>query len=407
MKLEEETFEQKLSEKFKESQEIKNIINELYIKNKNLSYLINRLWHTLKKYNLQENTYFEESKIISTKEQTKKDEIFKETIEKLSAYHILGFESLNIIRKKILTKVQKKYSIDETNIKELENLWNINEEDEKILEENRNKRQLNVLNNLIKEEKNFNYDNVDKTTYLNVKTEIKKYEKELDLKSAQNLENKINSNINNNGIYNNNGMDVDNSDNENDDDDNKIKISESFKKFENENFIDNFKKNINDNLIKESKNFIEKEKIFNSQILNDLYEKLNIYGKLSDFDIQIVLYITHFMNNELINAKNNKRNYKSNINPQEIIKFLKIFKKDNNINNNNININNISNINNINNNNNNNNDNENVNLNKNNINNNNISKTIENKLFIDSNINNLSNVKEKEEFIGFNNKNEI
>ena len=179
MKLEEETFEQKLTEKFKESQEIKNIINELYIKNKNLSYLINGLWHKLKKYNLKENTYYEESKLISMKEQTKRDEIFKETIEKLSAYHILGFESLNIIRKKILSKVQKKYSINEENIKELENLWNINEEDEKNLEEKRNERQLNVLNNLIKDEKNFNYNNVDKNTYLNVKIEIKKYEKEL------------------------------------------------------------------------------------------------------------------------------------------------------------------------------------------------------------------------------------
>ena len=53
-------MEEKIKDKFQNDQEIRNIINELYIKQKNSQYLFNKQRQILKKFNLQEKIQREE-----------------------------------------------------------------------------------------------------------------------------------------------------------------------------------------------------------------------------------------------------------------------------------------------------------------------------------------------------------
>ena len=129
------------------------------------------------------------------------------------------------------------------------------------------------------------------------------------------------------------------------DDDLKIKITnyifgekeEDEKKLETD--IDEFKKGILDEIKNEIKdvtkeeNKIEEEKIcsideyneFNSSVLNNFAWKLKYQKKLSDFDNQILLYVTHSVIDELNCAKKNKRDFNFIVSPQELMKFLKEF----------------------------------------------------------------------------------
>ena len=97
-----------------------------------------------------------------------------------------------------------------------------------------------------------------------------------------------------------------------------------------------FKKEIIEEIKDEMKNEIkddnkiEEDKIcnideyneFNSSILNNLAWKLKYQKKLSDFDNQILLYVTHSIIDELNCAKKNKRDFDLIISPQELMKFL-------------------------------------------------------------------------------------
>ena len=336
---EEESLYEKLEEKFKIDQDIKNIINELYIKIKNCEYLVKKQWYTLKKFNLQEKIHMEESKIIENNERIKLNQIYQDTILKLAACHMIGFEPLNIIRKKILNKIQMKYNINEENMKELENHFNLTEEDEENLNIKRHENQIEVLKKIISDSNKFNYRVVDNNTYLNTKDEIKKYEKDLVLKATQNdiVEEKINaiSNFENDNYMNEKkeNSEIESYESEFHNDDSKIKISQffqnNFNKIQFEDFllneINNEKKE--ENKEKDDNNIIS-FKQFNSQILNDLGFKLKNNGKLSDFDIQIILYISHSVSNELINAKNKKVDYNIPIDPNDLLKFFKMFQID-------------------------------------------------------------------------------
>ena len=336
---EEESLYEKLEEKFKIDQDIKNIINELYIKIKNCEYLVKKQWYTLKKFNLQEKIHMEESKIIENNEKIKLNQIYQDTILKLAACHMIGFEPLSIIRKKILNKIQMKYNINEENMKELENHFNLTEEDEENLNIKRHENQIEVLKKIISDSNKFNYRVVDNNTYLNTKDEIKKYEKDLVLKATQNdiVEEKNNaiSNFENDNFMNEKkeNSEIDSYESEFHNDDSKIKISQlfqnNFNKIQFEDFllneINNEKKE--ENKEKDDNNIIS-FKQFNSQILNDLGFKLKKNGKLSDFDIQIILYISHSVSNELINAKNKKVDYNIPIDPNDLLKFFKMFQID-------------------------------------------------------------------------------
>ena len=338
----ENSIEEKAEEKFKNDQEIQNIINELYIKQKNSEYLFNKQRQTLKKFNIQEKIQREESKIITDNEESQKNEIFSDAIQKLAARHLLGFEPLMIIRQKILSKIQNKYNIDKENMDQLTEYFESNSENDKEIEIKRKEKQIEVLDKLLSDNKKFNYSDVDKGTVIKVKNEIKKYEKDLELKASQiEAVDKLDElNIINKDIEDINMMKTkdeeyfDNMDNE-DDDDFKIKITDILDKQEitPEEFQNNLKneilKEIDNNInIDDNKNEcnIDEYNEFSSKILNNLAWKMKYKKKLSDFDNQILLYITHSIIDELNCAKKNKRDFNFLIPAQDLMKFLKEFK---------------------------------------------------------------------------------
>ena len=349
---EENNMEEKINDKFQNDQEIKNIINELYIKQKNSQYLFNKQRQILKKFNLQEKIQLEETRVIKENEEAKNNDIFNDAIQKLAARHMLGFEPIIVIRQKILAKIQAKYNINAENMEQLTNYFESNEDSDKELEIGRKEKQIEVLENILSDSKQFDYKEVDKATIIQVKNEIKNYEKDLVIKASQNddeLNNIEELMIKEQEENNLNKMqeeeNFDSIENEYDDD-LKIKISnyinigeteEDEKKFELS--IEEFKKEIIDEIKDEMKNEIkddnkiEEDKIcnideyneFNSSILNNLAWKLKYQKKLSDFDNQILLYVTHSIIDELNCAKKNKRDFDLIISPQELMKFLKQF----------------------------------------------------------------------------------
>lgn len=75
----------------------------------------------------------------------KKSETFKDTIDKLTAAHISGFEPDFVIKNKIINKIQKKYNLDEEIINQLKKrLFSNLIEDEEILIGKRNSEQISV-----------------------------------------------------------------------------------------------------------------------------------------------------------------------------------------------------------------------------------------------------------------------
>ena len=346
-------MEEKIEDKFKNDQEIKNIINELYIKQKNSEYLYNKQRQTLKKFNLQEKVQREEIRIIKDNEEAKNNDIFNDAIQKLAARHMLGFEPITVIRQKILTKIQAKYNINTENMNILTNYFESNADSDKELEVKRKEKQIEVLENILSDSKKFDYKEVDKATIIKVKNEIKNYEKDLALKASQNEDDDEFNNIEElmkkeqeenefNKMQEEENFDSFENDNDND---LKIKITnyifgeneEDEKKLETE--IDEFKKGIIDEIKNEmneemkEENKIEEEKIcnideyneFNSSILNNFAWKLKYQKKLSDFDNQVLLYVTHSVIDELNCAKKNKRDFNFIVSPQELMKFLKQF----------------------------------------------------------------------------------
>ena len=109
----------KLQEKFSSEEEVKNIISELKIKIKDLEYLFKKQWQILKKFNLQEKIYREESRNLVESEKMKKEDNYKEAIEKLTAAHVGGFEPASVIINKIMVKIQQKFDISEEIMDEL------------------------------------------------------------------------------------------------------------------------------------------------------------------------------------------------------------------------------------------------------------------------------------------------
>jgi hypothetical protein len=194
----------KLSEKFTSEEEVKNILTELKIKIKDLEYLFKKQWQILKKFNLQERIYREESKNLVEREKSKKDEIYTEAIEKLTAAHVGGFEPASVIKNKILTKIQQKFDVPDLIMEELRNI-NFNLHFKKDARENltdykseenllkkRHEDQVTVLENFIQNllipAKDSKYKEKDYDCPLNFhqnKQELKRYEKELEMKAGK------------------------------------------------------------------------------------------------------------------------------------------------------------------------------------------------------------------------------
>lgn len=136
----------KILEKYNDEEVVKSIISEMKLKLKDLEYIIKKQWQILKKFNLQEKIYREESKHLSESEKEKTEEIYRDTIEKLTAAHIGGFEPVTVLKTKIINKIQQKYDIKESNLNELKNIFKEpkNMEEEDGLLKSRHEAQINV-----------------------------------------------------------------------------------------------------------------------------------------------------------------------------------------------------------------------------------------------------------------------
>ena len=69
---------------------------------------------------------------------------------------------------------------------QLTNYFESHTESDKELEIKRKEKQIEVLENILLDNKKFDYKEVDKNTIIKVKNEIKNYEKELTIKASQN-----------------------------------------------------------------------------------------------------------------------------------------------------------------------------------------------------------------------------
>jgi len=76
--------------------------------------------------------------------------------------------------------------------------------------------------------------------------------------------------------------------------------------------------------------------LYKSKILNDLYMKLTLFNNLTDFEIQILILLTQIAVKDIVNAKISETNYEGELNPEDLLDLLKKFKheinSDNNLN---------------------------------------------------------------------------
>ncbi len=229
-------------------------------------------------------------------------------------------------------------------MKELTERFNSTTDIDDTLEEKRKEDQLTALKKITEEDSSyFNYKEVEKKVYLSAKAEIKKYEKELELKATQNeAGGEVNSNpkdiISNTNFKSSGSIDFGVINNpvedeyklEEDKNIQKIKISDFFNLKDGDKHasaIQQIKTDAYENLLGKKKEREETEKEYKSEILNDFNNKLKKFGKLSKFDIHILLYVFHTLTNELIAAKNSKKDYVGDIDPLELMKFLKEYKQ--------------------------------------------------------------------------------
>lgn len=54
--------------------------------------------------------------------------------------------------------------------------------------------------------------------------------------------------------------------------------------------------------------------------------KLSLFNKISDFDMQILIFLSHVVVKDLITAKVTQKHYEGLIHPEELLDFLKKFK---------------------------------------------------------------------------------
>jgi len=69
--------------------------------------------------------------------------------------------------------------------------------------------------------------------------------------------------------------------------------------------------------------------MYKSKTLNDLYMKLTLFGKdLTDFDIQLMVYLTQVVVKDIVDAKMGEKAYQGDIHPEELLDLLKRFKNE-------------------------------------------------------------------------------
>ena len=318
-------------------------------------YLFKTKISSLKRFALQEVFFRTEAKLLEEEKQKINEEIFNDSIEKLSKLHIVGFEPGESIKKKIIKKCQAKYGQHTENYTELKNKnrnisLTANEEyneymkvfidpDNVSIEMKRLNKRKQIQLEVLKEFAESNTRYIDKRTEYKLyelhKSNLKKYEKQIDLKSSQ-LNTEFNSS-NLNSIYESltlptnyysksSNVDVDNNQNTLDKQNlvNNIISSSNVNFNNNNNYISNSIQNTSDVNFLPLKNNISNNSIFdlNWESNNSFYSEYN-YNKNNKTNVDI-----ECLNNNKIPDKNHTDSniFNQNIPNIEEFKEKKILK---------------------------------------------------------------------------------
>jgi len=145
----------------------------------------------LKKFNLQEKIYREESKLLVESEKQKDNLIASEIIQKLAEIKMTGFEDPEVLKTRTMDKMTKTYQIDEEVLKELNCVFFDPKytEQESTLLVTRKEAQYDAI---FKISKNVPEPEYDLDNYYNnsqYKLELKRFERELETKAVQKFSN--------------------------------------------------------------------------------------------------------------------------------------------------------------------------------------------------------------------------
>ena len=56
--------------------------------------------------------------------------------------------------------------------------------------------------------------------------------------------------------------------------------------------------------------------------------KLTLFSKLSEFEIQILIFLTQIVVKDIVDAKINEKQYEGDLNPEDLLDLLKKFKNE-------------------------------------------------------------------------------
>jgi len=152
---------------------------------------LKKQWMILKKFNLQEKIYREESKLLVESEKQKDNLIASEIIQKLAEIKMTGFEDPEVLKTRTMDKMTKTYQIDEEVLKELNCVFFDPKytEQESTLLVTRKEAQYDAI---FKISKNVPEPEYDLDNYYNnsqYKLELKRFERELETKAVQKFSN--------------------------------------------------------------------------------------------------------------------------------------------------------------------------------------------------------------------------
>lgn len=169
---------------------IKQVIN-IYNFKKELAIHLKKQWMILKKFNLQEKIYREESKLLIESESQKDNLITSEIIQKLAEYRMTGFEDPEVLKTRTMDKMTKTYQIDEEVIKELNCVFfdpKYTEQESNLLV-SRREAQLDAVIKISKSVPEPEYDLDNYYNNMQYKIELKRFERELETKAVQKITN--------------------------------------------------------------------------------------------------------------------------------------------------------------------------------------------------------------------------
>ena len=265
---------------------------------------------------MQESVFNEESLKLKEKDNELKEIILDDMFCKLSSIQAVGFENLIRTIEQIADKAQKKYKctgeLVKRAISELEETNYMLEHSVALLRETTLKEAIRLVLEKLPSE-----DITDESTnFLNLRAEVKTFEKEIEMKNELKIiiaspkgkrkVDEIQEETTKQPKFNLFS---------------KLNISyEKIKLMKEKELQKQIPTLFNTQEVMESS--MKSYKYYKSDLLNDLKVKLILIGKLTNFETQILSFVSHIVVNDLVNAKQNMTEYEGLISATEVIDLL-------------------------------------------------------------------------------------